>query len=69
MLICHGQVPSLAPTFGRLLAPRLAWYTPSKMIESIEFEHMTFERNILNDLPLALLDPGGPVGVGGLRSG
>jgi hypothetical protein len=28
---------------------------------------MLIERNILNDLPLALLDPDGPLGVGRLR--
>jgi hypothetical protein len=30
---------------------------------------MMTKRYILNDLPLALLDPGGLVGVGRLRSG
>jgi hypothetical protein len=30
---------------------------------------MMIERNILNGLLLALLDPDGPLGVGGLRSG
>jgi hypothetical protein len=29
---------------------------------------MTIDRNILGDLPLALLDPGGPIGVGRLRT-
>jgi hypothetical protein len=34
-----------------------------------EYTDMIIERNLLNDLLLTILDPDGPSGVGGLRSG